>query len=260
MQPRPRARGDLGREPLALSRQGQPAGQRRSVEDQGAGAAALFADRSGLPGAAGGGDREEDFGGRHEGGDRAAAGREWAISTACSASRRRARRSKRSWRSKRRDRRVACRRGGIDCEAKTMSLAPLLNASPVIQLHAFAAMGAFALGIVQLSAPKGTIPHRTLGWIWACMMMIVAGSFAVDPRDQDVRLLQPHPSALDFHTDHCAACGLRRAPSRGPTPSLRDDRDLRRGLGDRRILHFCARSHHACSGVRQLSRSPRKMA
>jgi uncharacterized membrane protein len=57
-----------------------------------------------------------------------------------------------------------------------MSLAPLLNASPVIQVHAFAAMGAFALGLVQLSAPKGTIPHRTLGWIWAVMMMTVAGT------------------------------------------------------------------------------------
>lgn len=57
-----------------------------------------------------------------------------------------------------------------------MSLAPLLNASPVIQLHAFAAMGAFALGIVQLSAPKGAIPHRTLGWIWVVLMLVVAGS------------------------------------------------------------------------------------
>ena len=41
-----------------------------------------------------------------------------------------------------------------------MSLAPLLQASPVIQVHAVAAMAAFALGIVQLAAPKGTIPHR----------------------------------------------------------------------------------------------------
>ena len=44
-----------------------------------------------------------------------------------------------------------------------MSLAPLLNAPFVIQLHAFAAMSAFVLGIVQFSAPKGTLPHRTLG-------------------------------------------------------------------------------------------------
>ena len=54
-----------------------------------------------------------------------------------------------------------------------MSLAPLLHASPVIQIHAFAAMSAFALGIVQLSAPKGTIPHRILGWIWVAVMAVV---------------------------------------------------------------------------------------
>jgi uncharacterized membrane protein len=57
-----------------------------------------------------------------------------------------------------------------------MSLSPLLNAAPAIPLHAFAAMTAFALGVVQLAAPKGTLPHRTLGWIWVALMAIVAGS------------------------------------------------------------------------------------
>ena len=55
-----------------------------------------------------------------------------------------------------------------------MSLAPLLNAAPAIPLHAFAAMAAFALGIVQFAAPKGTLPHRTLGWIWVVLMATVA--------------------------------------------------------------------------------------
>jgi uncharacterized membrane protein len=54
-----------------------------------------------------------------------------------------------------------------------MSLAPLLDAAPAIQLHAFAAMTAFALGIVQLSAPKGTLPHRTIGFVWVTLMAIV---------------------------------------------------------------------------------------
>ena len=53
-----------------------------------------------------------------------------------------------------------------------MSLAPLLNAAPEIQVHAFAAMAAFALGAVQLAAPKGTLPHRTLGWIWVVLMLV----------------------------------------------------------------------------------------
>jgi uncharacterized membrane protein len=57
-----------------------------------------------------------------------------------------------------------------------VSLAPLLNAASQIPLHAFAAMAAFVLGIVQLAAPKGTLPHRTLGWIWVTLMAIVAVS------------------------------------------------------------------------------------
>src|SRR5204863_4283659 len=57
-----------------------------------------------------------------------------------------------------------------------MSLAPLLNAAPAIPVHAFAAMTAFALGIVQFTAPKGTLPHRTIGWIWVGLMVGVAVS------------------------------------------------------------------------------------
>jgi uncharacterized membrane protein len=57
-----------------------------------------------------------------------------------------------------------------------MSLAPLLDATPAIQLHAFAAMTAFALGLVQLSAPKGTLPHRTIGWMWVTLMATVGVS------------------------------------------------------------------------------------
>ena len=57
-----------------------------------------------------------------------------------------------------------------------MSLAPLLNAAPVIQLHAFAAMAAFVLGAVQLAAPKGTLPHRTLGWVWVVLMLVISVS------------------------------------------------------------------------------------
>jgi uncharacterized membrane protein len=55
-----------------------------------------------------------------------------------------------------------------------MALAPLLDATPPIPLHAIAAMTAFVLGVVQLSAPKGTLPHRTLGWIWVGLMLAVA--------------------------------------------------------------------------------------
>ena len=61
-----------------------------------------------------------------------------------------------------------------------MTLAPLLAAPAVIQWHAFAALGAFALGAVQLAAPKGTIPHRLFGWIWATLMFtVVISSFFI---------------------------------------------------------------------------------
>jgi uncharacterized membrane protein len=57
-----------------------------------------------------------------------------------------------------------------------MSFAPLLDVAPAIPLHAFAAMAAFAIGLVQFVAPKGTLPHRTLGWIWVALMVLVAAS------------------------------------------------------------------------------------
>ncbi|MGJ4911084.1 DUF2306 domain-containing protein [Bradyrhizobium oligotrophicum] len=57
-----------------------------------------------------------------------------------------------------------------------MSFAPLLAAEPAVLLHAVAAMTAFALGLVQFAAPKGTLPHRTLGWIWVTLMAAVAAS------------------------------------------------------------------------------------
>lgn len=69
-----------------------------------------------------------------------------------------------------------------------MSFAPLLDAEPAILLHALAAMTAFALGLVQFTAPKGTLPHRTIGWIWVGLMAAVAvSSFWI----HSIRLLGP---------------------------------------------------------------------
>ena len=55
-----------------------------------------------------------------------------------------------------------------------MSLQPLLDAVAPIPLHAFAAMAAFVLGVIQLAAPKGTVPHKLLGWIWVMLLGVVA--------------------------------------------------------------------------------------
>ena len=69
-----------------------------------------------------------------------------------------------------------------------MNVAPLRDAPPAIPLHAFAAMAAFVLGVVQFAAPKGTLPHRTLGWIWVGLMAGVAlSSFWI----HQIRLLGP---------------------------------------------------------------------
>jgi uncharacterized membrane protein len=54
-----------------------------------------------------------------------------------------------------------------------MTLEPLRAAPPIIQVHAFAALLAFGLGIFQLAAPKGTIRHRVTGWIWIALMATV---------------------------------------------------------------------------------------
>lgn len=61
-----------------------------------------------------------------------------------------------------------------------MSLQPLLDASPIIQIHAFAAIAAFALGPIILISRKGDTRHRVLGRIWAVSMVVtIASSFFI---------------------------------------------------------------------------------
>jgi uncharacterized membrane protein len=69
-----------------------------------------------------------------------------------------------------------------------MNLAPLTNAPLPIQLHAYAALGAFVLGAIQLAGAKGTTRHRALGYTWAALMFTVAiSSFWV----HEIRLWGP---------------------------------------------------------------------
>jgi uncharacterized membrane protein len=69
-----------------------------------------------------------------------------------------------------------------------MTLNPLINASFAVQLHAYAALAAFALGAVQLARVKGTAQHRALGYTWVALMLIVAiSSFWI----QDMRVWGP---------------------------------------------------------------------
>jgi uncharacterized membrane protein len=71
-----------------------------------------------------------------------------------------------------------------------MSLDPLLEAPLIIQVHAFGAMAAFPLGLVQIFGPKGTLPHKTLGALWIAVMIVVAASSAF--------ILRPAPEGAPY--------------------------------------------------------------
>ncbi|CAN1560470.1 COG5395 Predicted membrane protein [Caulobacteraceae bacterium] len=54
---------------------------------------------------------------------------------------------------------------------------PLFLKQPtVIQAHILAAVASVLVGAVILSARKGHTFHRTMGWIWASLMAVTAGS------------------------------------------------------------------------------------
>lgn len=46
--------------------------------------------------------------------------------------------------------------------------------SAAIQAHVYAAVGAFVLGLVVLSLPKGSTRHKQLGWAWVVLMAATA--------------------------------------------------------------------------------------
>jgi uncharacterized membrane protein len=57
-----------------------------------------------------------------------------------------------------------------------MTLEPLLQASPAIQVHTGAALLALGLGIGQFAVPRGSAPHRLVGWGWVALMAVTAAS------------------------------------------------------------------------------------
>ncbi len=59
-----------------------------------------------------------------------------------------------------------------------MTIEPLLEAPFFVQVHAFGAIAGLVLGAVQLLAPKGTLPHKTLGMVWILIMAAVGISSA----------------------------------------------------------------------------------
>ena len=57
-----------------------------------------------------------------------------------------------------------------------MTWQPLWNDGLIISSHAIAALVAMAAGTLQFAMPKGTMGHLLLGYSWAGMMAVVAGS------------------------------------------------------------------------------------
>lgn len=56
------------------------------------------------------------------------------------------------------------------------SLAPLLQASPAVQVHVSAALTALLIGCILMLAPKGVRFHKALGWTWVIAMSVTAMS------------------------------------------------------------------------------------
>ena len=59
-----------------------------------------------------------------------------------------------------------------------MSLAPILTAPWIIQLHCLLALGLLILTGILLSFKRGKRMHRILGWVWViCMAVVALSSF-----------------------------------------------------------------------------------
>jgi len=65
---------------------------------------------------------------------------------------------------------------GLDLRPHAPDWSVLERRGPAVQVHLAVAAGAFLLGLVQLLGPKGTLPHRLIGWVWVALMTAAAVS------------------------------------------------------------------------------------
>jgi uncharacterized membrane protein len=54
----------------------------------------------------------------------------------------------------------------------------------ILTLHIALATSALLIGALIVAAPKGTRPHRRLGWLWGCCMVGVASSSLAFPAER----------------------------------------------------------------------------
>ena len=96
-----------------------------------------------------------------------------------------------------------------------MTLAPLLNASPVIQAHACFAFAAIGLGAKQMALPKGAPPHRRAGWMWAILMSAVAATSLFIHAIGLLRAMERHPSPVAAGPRHRQGNRVKEARDNG---------------------------------------------
>jgi uncharacterized membrane protein len=107
--------------------------------------------------------------------------------------------------------------------------------------HAVAAIAALLLGAVQLAAPKGTLPHRTLGYVWAGLMLYIAASgFWIHELQVWGRWSPIHLLSILVPRRRTAR-RLARASPRGDGAQARHDRALRAGARGDGLIHALAR-------------------
>ena len=97
-----------------------------------------------------------------------------------------------------------------------MSLAPLDAASLAVQLHAWAAMAAFLLGLAVLFRRKGTPLHKAMGRTWVALMLAVSlSSFWIHELNQFMGFSWIHLlSILVLYSMTMAIIAIRRGDVR----------------------------------------------
>ena len=97
-----------------------------------------------------------------------------------------------------------------------MSLVPLDAASLAVQLHAWAAMAAFLLGLAVLFRRKGTPLHKAMGRTWVALMLAVSlSSFWIHELNQFMGFSWIHLlSVLVLYSMTTAIFAIRRGDVR----------------------------------------------
>ncbi len=104
-----------------------------------------------------------------------------------------------------------------------MNLEVLFNASTPIPAHVITALLAIIIGGIQFALPKGTKPHRLLGYLWVLLMLGVSiSSFFIDEirlwgSFSPIHLLSIAMFGFLFHAVRMARIGRIRAHKRAMT-------------------------------------------